>query len=113
MSWVEVRERVRDSPARAFSLLTVRAAISSARPSLLPRSSWLSLMCSYCLARLVPFFTPRGGMTHLQKKVGRVSRTRRLLVQTAALLAVLPQRLVQRSQRHAGPLSELAALVEV
>src|SRR6201989_2615882 len=68
MSSVEVRERVRDSPARAFSLLTVRAAISSARPSLLPRSSWLSLMRSYCRARFVPFLTPRGGITHLQER---------------------------------------------
>jgi hypothetical protein len=23
------------------------------------------LMCSYCLARFVPFLTPRGGMFHL------------------------------------------------
>src|SRR5207302_1165924 len=44
------------------SLLTVRAAISSARPSLAPCSRWLSLMCSYCRARFVPFFTPRGGI---------------------------------------------------
>jgi hypothetical protein len=36
MSLVELRERVLDSPARAFSLLTVRAAISSARLSLAP-----------------------------------------------------------------------------
>src|SRR5437764_2785824 len=69
MSLVDVRERVRDSPDRARSLLTVRAAISSARPSPVPRSSWLSLMCSYCRARLVPFLTPRGGTAHLQSSV--------------------------------------------
>src|SRR5436305_668958 len=62
MSCVEVRDRERDSPERARSLLTVRAAISSARPSLVPRSRWLSLTCSYCRARFVPFFTPRGGI---------------------------------------------------
>src|SRR3954447_20109637 len=63
MSWVDVRERSRDSPLRARSLFTVRAAISSARSSEAPWSSWLSLMCSYCRARLVPFFTPRGGIS--------------------------------------------------
>src|SRR4051812_23891813 len=62
MSWVELRERVRDSPERAFSLFTVRAAISSARSSERPCSFWLSTMCSYWRARLVPFLTPRGGM---------------------------------------------------
>ena len=36
MSCVDVRERVRDSPERARSLLTVRAAISSARDSEAP-----------------------------------------------------------------------------
>src|SRR5437763_16242275 len=61
MSRVEVRERVRLSPLRARSLLTVRAAISSARPSETPRSRWESLTCSYWRARLVPFLTPRGG----------------------------------------------------
>src|SRR5262245_135995 len=50
------------SPDRARSLLTVLAAISSARSSEAPRSSWLSLMCSYWRARFVPFFTARGGM---------------------------------------------------
>ena len=63
MSRVEVRERVCDSPARARSLLTVRAAISSALSSERPCASSLFFTCSYCLARLVPFFTPRGGMT--------------------------------------------------
>src|SRR3954454_24666502 len=62
MSWVDVREAVRDSPERARSLLTVRAAISSARPVEAPRSFALSLMCSYWRARFVPFFTPLGGM---------------------------------------------------
>src|SRR6185437_10248498 len=62
MSWVEVRERSRDSPLRARSLLTVRAAISSARSSLRPWSRCDFLMCSYWRARLVPGLTPRGGM---------------------------------------------------
>jgi hypothetical protein len=62
MSRVDARERCRDSPLRARSLLTVRAAISSARPSDAPCSFWLSLMCSYCRARFVPFLTPRGGI---------------------------------------------------
>jgi hypothetical protein len=47
MSRVEVRERVRDSPERARSLLTVRAAISSARPVDAPRDFTLSFTCSY------------------------------------------------------------------
>lgn len=55
-------ERVRDSPERARSLLTVRAAISSARPSDAPRSFADSFTCSYWRARFVPFLTPRGGM---------------------------------------------------
>gem|GEM_PF-4914198 len=37
MSLVDVRDRVRDSPERARSLFTVRAAISSARLALAPR----------------------------------------------------------------------------
>src|SRR5689334_23917421 len=62
MSCVDVLERVRDSPERARSLFTVRAAISSARDSLAPCFFSLFLMCSYCRARFVPFLTPRGGM---------------------------------------------------
>src|SRR3954454_9791082 len=62
MSRVEVRERERDSPERARSLLTVRAAISSARSSDAPCSRWLSLMCSYWRARLVPGLTPLCGI---------------------------------------------------
>ena len=50
---VEVRERVRDSPERARSLLTVRAAISFARLVERPWSCSLSLMCSYCRSRLL------------------------------------------------------------
>src|SRR5690348_1814373 len=68
MSWIDVRDRDRDSPERARSLFTVLAAISSARSSPVPRSSWLSLMCSYWRARFVPFFTPRGGMSHLHRR---------------------------------------------
>jgi hypothetical protein len=52
MSWIELRDRSRDSPERARSLFTVRAAISSARSSPVPRSSWLCFMCSYWLNRL-------------------------------------------------------------
>src|SRR5947208_11101912 len=63
MSRVEVRERLALSPLRARSLFTVRAAVSSARPSDTPRSRWAPLMCSYWRARLVPFLTPAGGMT--------------------------------------------------
>src|SRR5688572_14728946 len=69
MSWVDVRERWRDSPLRAFSLLTVRAAISSARSSDRPCPFWLALMCSYWRARLVPFLTPRGGIADLLRFV--------------------------------------------
>src|SRR5687767_9959284 len=62
MSRVDVRERCRDSPERARSLFTVRAAISSARSSERPCSLALCLTCSYWRARLVPFLIPRGGM---------------------------------------------------
>ena len=58
MSLVELREAVRDSPERAFSLFTVRAAISSARLSERPACFSLFLTCSYWRARLVPFLTP-------------------------------------------------------
>src|SRR6478672_1719587 len=51
MSSVEVRLACLDSPCRARSLFTVRAAISSASSSLRPRSSRPSLMCSYCRSR--------------------------------------------------------------
>src|SRR5687767_2502025 len=52
MSLVDVRLDCLASPARARSLLTVRAAISSALSSLLPRFFSPSLMCSYCRSRL-------------------------------------------------------------
>ena len=63
MSWVELRLAVRDSPARARSLFTVRAAISLARLSDSPRSFALSLMCSYCRSRLA--FDPAGMVSAL------------------------------------------------
>jgi hypothetical protein len=44
-------------------LLTVRAAISSARSLLMPRFFPDCLMCLYCRLRLL-LFTPRGGMAH-------------------------------------------------
>src|SRR5438132_421448 len=53
---MSVRESLEDSfasPARARSLLTVRAAISFARFVDVPRSLALSLMCSYCRSRLL------------------------------------------------------------
>src|SRR5215207_3830129 len=49
------------SPLRARCLLTVRAAISSARSSPTPRSSSESFTCSYCRLRFA-LVTPRGGM---------------------------------------------------
>ena len=52
-----------DSPERARSLLTVRAAISSALRSERPACFSLRLTCSYWRARLLPFLTPRGGMS--------------------------------------------------
>src|SRR5438034_3151382 len=62
MSLVDVRERVRDSPERARSFCTVRAAISFALLSDAPPSRSDCLMCSYWRARFVPFLTPRGGI---------------------------------------------------
>src|SRR5690242_21465721 len=61
-SLIDDRLAVRDSPARARSLFTVRAAISSARLVELPRFFALFLIASYSRARLLPFFTPRGGI---------------------------------------------------
>src|SRR3984957_14175583 len=63
MSPVEVRELAFASPLRARSLLTVRAAISSARFSETPCLRSLSFMCSYWRSRLLPFLTPRGGIS--------------------------------------------------
>src|SRR5688572_27447294 len=51
MSVRESREDVLASPFRARSLLTVRAAISSALSFEVPRSRSPSLMCSYCRSR--------------------------------------------------------------
>jgi len=68
------------SPAFARSLLTVRAAISSARFSPTPRSSSESLMCSYCRLRLA-LFTPRGGIQTPRAPVaGARSRAARKIV---------------------------------
>src|SRR3954452_18636536 len=53
MSLVEDRLAVFASPARARSLFTVRAAISSAVSSSSPRSSRPSLMWSYWRSRLL------------------------------------------------------------
>jgi hypothetical protein len=65
MSSFDSRDEVLASPLRARSLLTVRAAISSASSVDDPRSFKESLMCSYWRARFEPFLTPRGGMTNL------------------------------------------------
>src|SRR5918995_1149418 len=62
MSRVELREAWRDSPDRARSFCTVRAAISRARPGERPCCLSLFFMCSYWRARLVPFLTPLGGI---------------------------------------------------
>src|SRR4051794_26341295 len=63
MSSFERRDAVFDSPCRARSLLTVRAAISSAVSSPSPRSRSDSFTCSYWRPRLLPFVTPRGGIS--------------------------------------------------
>src|SRR5437016_6688438 len=62
MSCVDVLKRVRDSPERARSFWTVRAAISFARLVDRPCCRSLRLPCSYWRARLVPFLTPLGGI---------------------------------------------------
>src|SRR3954454_11873198 len=53
MSRVEVLLACLDSPDWARFLLTVRAAISSARSSLSPRSLAEDLTCSYCRSRFL------------------------------------------------------------
>ena len=72
MSLTELRDAVRDSPARAFSLFTVRAAISSARLSERPACFSLFFTCSYWRARFVPFFT-RGVASHPPQSSGGCS----------------------------------------
>src|SRR4029079_15925365 len=57
-SLIDERLAVFDSPARARSLFTVRAAISSARSVETPRRVALALMCWYCRSRLA--FEPAG-----------------------------------------------------
>src|SRR2546421_826221 len=61
MSCVDVLDACRDSPLRARSFCTVRAAISLARFSERPCRRSPCLTCSYWRARFVPFLTPRGG----------------------------------------------------
>src|SRR5205085_7065674 len=63
MSCTEERLRCLASPERARSLLTVRAAISSALSSFSPRSRRPSLMCSYWRSRFA--FHARWGIAHL------------------------------------------------
>src|SRR5690242_3906395 len=68
MSSIDERLAVRASPERARSLFTVRAAISSAVSSSSPRSSALSLMCSYWRSRLA--LQARCGMGVLPSRGG-------------------------------------------
>src|SRR4051812_6214864 len=68
MSSTEERLAVLASPARARSLFTVLAAISSARSSGRPRSSKPSLMCSYWRSRLA-FHAFCGMPHHLRHRV--------------------------------------------
>src|SRR5690606_19703843 len=53
MSLTDVLLFCRDSPDRARFLFTVRAAISSARSSLVPFFFAPDLMCSYCRSRFL------------------------------------------------------------
>src|SRR4051812_39977049 len=62
MSSSDSRDASRVLPARARSLLTVRAAISSALLTERPCSRSLSLTCSYIRSHLLPFGTPLGGI---------------------------------------------------
>src|SRR2546429_3096797 len=73
MSLVDDLLAVLDSPERARSLFTVRAAISLARFGLSPRSLALCLMCSYCRSRLG--LDPRGDRksTRLNSSHGYIS----------------------------------------
>src|SRR5205823_1654669 len=75
MSVFESRELDFAWPVRARSLLTVRAAISSARSSERPWRRSLFLMCSYWRASFVPFFTPRGGICLLPRSETVVLRS--------------------------------------
>jgi hypothetical protein len=70
MSWSERGgELVRDFPLRALSLLTLRAAIPSARASGMPCSRSDCPMCSYWRPRLLSSRAPVGGMV-LNSTVG-------------------------------------------
>src|SRR5213080_3144931 len=60
MSRIEVRLASMVSPCRARSLFTVRAAISSALSSPVPRSTDPSLMCSYWRSRMLLLFATVG-----------------------------------------------------
>src|SRR5687767_14893285 len=62
LSFTDVRDLSRDSPERARSLFTTRAAISSAVPSDIPWPLTDFLTFSYWRARFVPFLTPLGGI---------------------------------------------------
>jgi hypothetical protein len=72
MSRVDVRLAVFDSPDRARSLFTVRAAISSARPVFSPRRFALAVTCSYCRSRLG--LDPRGTSATSQLPLWHASR---------------------------------------
>src|SRR5438874_13710182 len=68
MSRTEALDLSRVWPARARSLLTVRAAISSERSSDRPSSSSLFLTCSYIRSHLLPFGTPLGGIASSSRR---------------------------------------------
>jgi hypothetical protein len=70
MSLVDVRELVFDSPLRARSLLTVRAAISSARLSDAPYWRSLSLMLVLALALAAFLHTTERHFIHLCSAAG-------------------------------------------
>src|SRR5207245_2800803 len=82
------------------SLLTVRAAISSARRTEIPRLRSLAFTCSYWRARLLPFVTPLGGIWTPPSVVGylvriypgrRCSKTSRRLIEPTLLVGREPQ----------------------
>ena len=73
---MELRDLVLDSPERARFFCTVRAAISLARDGDAPRLRALRLIFSYCRARFVPFWMPRGGILNPSFEVSPATATR-------------------------------------
>src|SRR5438874_5508691 len=102
MSRSEVRLASVASPARARSLLTVRAAISSAVSSLLPRSSRPSLMCSYWRSRLALHRLCGMAILLSHLMIGRRYGQEPLSAALARLVASARERLVRPEQAHLG-----------